>query len=111
MNVIFHEHIHKIVECYVDDVAVKSHNKGDHLADLKRVFDIMRVHQLKMNLTKSFLGVVSSKFLEFVVTSKRIHLDPEKVCAIQEMQSLRSLKELRSLPGRLAYIQRFISNL
>ena len=32
-----------------------------------------------MNPTKSFLGVSSSKFLEFVVTSKGIHLDPEKV--------------------------------
>jgi len=55
-NVIFHEHIRKTIECYVDDIAVKSHNKDDHLADLKRVFDIMRAHQLKMNPIKSFLG-------------------------------------------------------
>ena len=59
MNVIFHEHIRKIVECYVDDIAVKSHAKGDHIADLKTVFDIMRVHQLKMNPTKAFLGVAA----------------------------------------------------
>jgi len=53
MNVIFHEHIRKIVECYVDDITLKSRDKGDHLADLKRVFEIMRAHQLKMNPTKS----------------------------------------------------------
>jgi len=41
INAIFLEHICKIVECYVDDIAVKSRDKGDHLADLKRVFDIM----------------------------------------------------------------------
>ena len=41
MNTIFHEYIRKIVECYVDDIALKSCDKGDHLADLKRVFDIM----------------------------------------------------------------------
>jgi len=58
MNAIFREHIHKTVECYVNDIAVKSHAKGDHIVDLKTVFDIMRVHQLKMNSTKSFLGVV-----------------------------------------------------
>jgi len=45
MNAIFHEHIRKTVECYVDDIAVKSCAKGDHIADLKIVFDIMRVHQ------------------------------------------------------------------
>jgi len=97
MNVIFHEHICKTVECYVDDISVKSRDKGDHLADLKRVFDIMRARQLKMNPTKSFLGVASGKFFEFIVRSKGIHLDLEKVCAVQEMQPLRNLKELRGL--------------
>ena len=99
MNAIFHEHIRKIVECYVDDIAVKSHSKGDHIADLKTVFDIMCVYQLKMNPTKSFLGVASSKFLGFVVTYKGIHLDLEKVRTIQEMQPPRNLKELRGLQG------------
>ena len=40
MNVIFHEHMRKIVEFYVDDIAVKSLTKGDHIADLKTVFKI-----------------------------------------------------------------------
>jgi len=39
MNAIFHEHTRKIVECYVDDIAVKSRDKDDHLAYMKRVFD------------------------------------------------------------------------
>ena len=42
MNIIFHEHIRKTVEYYVDDIAVKSHAKEDRIADLKTVFDIMR---------------------------------------------------------------------
>ena len=75
-----------MVECYVDDIVVKSHNKNDHLRDLKIIFDIMRAHQLKMNPIKSFLGVSSGKFLGFIVTSKGIHLDPDKVKAIQSMQ-------------------------
>ena len=96
------------MECYVDDIAVKSRTKGDHIADLKRIFDIMQAHQLKMNPTKSFLGAASGKFLEFV---KGIHLDPEKICAIQEMQPPKNLREFRGLQGRLAYIRRFILNL
>ena len=82
MNVIFHEHICKTIECYVDDISVKSRGKGVHLVNLKRVFDIMRTHQLKMNPTKSFLGVASGKFLRFVITSKRMHLDPKKIRVI-----------------------------
>jgi len=32
MNVIFHEHIRKTVECYVNNITMKSCDKGDHLA-------------------------------------------------------------------------------
>ena len=74
------------------------------------MFDIMRAHQLKMNLTKS-LGVSSGKFLGFIITSKGIHLDPDKVKAIQSMQPSKNLKELRGLQGRLANIRRFIAHL
>jgi len=35
---------------------VKSRDKGNHLADLKRVFDITRAHQLKMNPTNPSWG-------------------------------------------------------
>ena len=82
MSTIFRNHLQKTVECYVDDIVVKSHDKNDHLHDLRTMFDIMRVHRLKMNPTKSFLGVSSGKFLGFIVTSKGIHLDPDKVKAI-----------------------------
>ena len=82
MNEIFHEHMRKTVECYVDDIVVKSRTKGDHTVDLKTVFEIMWAHQLKMNPTKSFLGVANGKFLGFIVTFKEIHLDSEKVRAI-----------------------------
>ena len=61
----------------------------------------MWAHQLKMNPTKSFLGVLSGKFLGFIVTSK----------GIQSMHPPRNLKELRGLQGRLAYIRRFIADL
>ena len=82
MNTIFYEHIREIVECCLDNIAGNNCDKGDHLGDLKRLFDNMWVHKLKMNPIKSFLGVTSGNFFGFVVTSKGIHLDPEKVRAI-----------------------------
>src|SRR4051812_13112232 len=111
MDKIFSKLTRKTVECYVDNIAIKNRHKGDHLRDLREVFDLMRSHQLKMNAAKSFLGVSSGKFLGFVVTSKGIHLDPEKISAIRDMEPPWSLKELRGLQGKLTYIRRFISNL
>jgi len=95
MNTIFRNHLQKMAECYVDDIAVKSRDKNDHLRDLKIMFDIMWAPQLKMNPTKSFLGVSSSKFLRFIITLKGIHLDQDMVKAIQNAHPPKNLKELR----------------
>jgi len=82
MSIIFRSHFRKTVKCYIDDIAVKSCDKNNHLCDLKTMFNIMRAYQLRLNLTKSFLDVSSGKFLRFIVTSKGIHLDPDKVKTI-----------------------------
>jgi len=57
----------------------------------------MWAHQLKMNPTKSFMRVANGKFIGFVIKSKGIHLNLEKVYVVQEMQPLRNLRELRGL--------------
>jgi len=62
MNTIFHNYLQKMVEYYVDDIAVKSRDQNDHLHDLKIVFKIMWANQLKMNPTKFFLGISSGTF-------------------------------------------------
>ena len=111
MMKIFQDMQHKTVECYVDDLAVKSKRKEDHLQDLREVFLRLRKHKLRMNPLKCFFGVSSGKFLGFIVRKAGIELDPIKVKAILEMPSPRTLRELKGLQGRLVYIRRFISNL
>ena len=101
MNAIFHEHIRKTVEFYVDDIAVKSRDKGDYLTYLKRVFNIMRAHQMKMNPTMSFLGVASGKFLWIYRWIQRNSLGfAEDLCRSRDATS-ENFKELRGLHGQL----------
>ena len=105
MNTIFHEHIRKTVKYYVDDIAVKSRAKGITLL-------IWKEHSTSCRrINWRWTQPSPSWVLEFIVTSKGIHLDPEKVRAIQEMQPPINLRVLRGLQERLAYIRRFISNL
>ncbi|KAI5338076.1 hypothetical protein L3X38_017347 [Prunus dulcis] len=111
MTTIFNDMLHNTIECYVDDLVVKTRKREHHLSDLKRVFDRLRKHQLKMNPLKCAFGVTSGKFLGFVVRHRGIEIDPSKIKAICEMPPPQNLRELRGLQGRLAYIRRFISNL
>lgn len=67
MQKIFDDMLHKNVDCYVDDLFVKSRKREDHLRDLYMVFDRLRRYQLKMNPLKCAFGVTSGKFLGFIV--------------------------------------------
>ncbi|XP_074314028.1 uncharacterized protein LOC141649233 [Silene latifolia] len=111
MQKIFDDMLHKTIECYVDDVVVKSKKREDHIKDLRAVFERLRKCQLKMNPLKCAFGVTYGKFLGFVVRQRGIEIDQTKIKAINEMPEPKTLKELRGLQGRLAYIRRFISNL
>jgi len=111
MQNIFDNILHKNVECYVDDLVVKSRKKCDHLQDLRMVFDLLRRYQLRMNPLKCAFGVTSGKFLGFIVRHRGIEIDQVKVDAILKMVEPRNIHELKSLQGKLAYLRRFISNL
>ena len=72
---IFDDLLHKNVECYVDDLVVKSRKRGDHLKNLRMVFELLRRYQLRMNPLKCAFGVTSGKFLGFIVRHREIKID------------------------------------
>ncbi|XP_027174389.1 uncharacterized protein LOC113774008 [Coffea eugenioides] len=111
MQSIFDDMLHKNIECYVNDLVVKSKKRSNHLEDLRQVFDRLRRYQLKMNPLKCAFGVTSGKFLGFVVRHRSIEIDQAKIDAILRMPEPRDIHELKSFQGRLAYLRRFISNL
>ena len=111
MQKIFDNVLHKYVECYVDDLVVKTKRREDHLVDLRFVFNRLRKYQLKINPCKCAFGVTSGKFLGFFVRHCGIEIDQSKIEAIQKMLKPKNLRELRGLQRKLAYIRRFISNL
>ena len=82
MTKIFDEIIHKIVECYVDDLVVKAVSYEEHLQHLRIVFDRLRQHALKLNPLKCAFMVSSGKFLGFVIRHRGIEIDPSKIKAI-----------------------------
>jgi len=64
---------------------------------------------MKLNSAKCAFGVSFGKFLDFMVSQRGIEVNPEKVRAILEMSSLKTIKEVLSLTGRVAALNRFVS--
>ena len=61
---IFQDIQRKTVECYVDDLAVKSKKKDTHLDDPWKVFERLQMFKLYMNPLKCFLGYLRENSLD-----------------------------------------------
>ncbi|CAL8118091.1 unnamed protein product [Prunus armeniaca] len=81
MQKIFGDMLHKNVECYVDDLVIKSKRREDHLKDLRMVFNRLWKYQLKMNPLKCAFGVTLGKFLGFIIKHRGIEVDQSKIKA------------------------------
>ena len=88
---------------------VKSLRENDHLDDLQETFDTLRSYNMKLNPSKCVFEVTAGKFLGFLVSQRGIEVNSEKVQAIIELESLRTVKEVQSLNGKIAALNRFDS--
>ena len=88
---------------------VKSLRENDHLDDLRETFNTLRSYNMKLNPSKCVFGVTTGKFLGFMVSQRGIEVNPEKVRAIIELGPPRTVKEVRSLNGKIAALNRFVS--
>ena len=109
VNHMFRLQIGRNVKVYVDGMLVKSQDEEIHLDDLQEIFDTLRQYNMKLNPNKCAFGVSSGKFLGFMVSHKRIEANPDKIQAILDMKPPQNVKEVQSLTGRVAALNRFVS--
>ena len=64
---------------------------------------------MKLNPSKCVFRVASGKFLGFMVSQRGIEANPEKVRAILDMATPKTVKEVQKLTGRVAALNRFVS--
>ena len=78
------------------------------MEDLRETFDTLRSYNMKLNLRKCAFGVTVGKFLGFMVSQRGIEANPDKIRAIIEMTPPRNVKEVQSLNGKVATLNRFV---
>ena len=103
--------MHNEVEVHVDDMIVKSKNREGHMTNLRKFFERIKEYKLRLNLQKCTFGVTIGKLLGFLVSDRRIDVDPSKIKAILDMPPPKSEKEIRGFLGWLQYISRFNAKL
>jgi hypothetical protein len=106
---VLHSQIGRNVLTYVDDIIVKNTKQENHIADLQETFANFRQAGLKLNPEKCVFGVKKGKFLGYLVSTKEIEANPNKIEAILWMEPPNSNKGAQRLAGKLASLNRFIS--
>ena len=97
------------MEVYIDDMLVKSVKVELHITHLTEVFQVLKSYNMKLNPTKCAFGVSAGKYLGFIVNSREIEANPDKIKVMLDMLPPSNIKDIQRLTGRIAALSRFVS--
>nr|KYP30953.1 Retrovirus-related Pol polyprotein from transposon 17.6 [Cajanus cajan]KYP35465.1 Retrovirus-related Pol polyprotein from transposon 17.6 [Cajanus cajan] len=110
MNHILRDCIGKFVVVYFDDILVYSKTFDEHLGHLRQVLIILRENHLYANFEKCTFCKDQVNFLGFIVGKERVHVESEKIKAIQDWPTLKSVRDVRIFRGLASYYRRFVKD-
>ena len=109
VNRMFQKQIGATMEVYIDDMLVKSVKAELHVDHLTESFQVLKYYKMKLNPTKCAFEVSAGKFLGFIVNSRGIKANPDKIRAVLDMRPPSNTKEVQRLIGRITALSRFVS--
>ncbi|GJV91693.1 reverse transcriptase domain-containing protein [Tanacetum coccineum] len=105
----FDSQVGRNIEVYVDDLVINSHTEAEMLRDIDETFCTLCKINMKLNPKKCTFGAVEGMFLGYMVSPEGIKPCPDKTETVLQLPSPRTIKEVQSLNGKLASLNRFLS--
>ena len=97
------------MEVYIDDMLVKSIKAELHITHLANAFQVLKSYNMKLNPTKCVFEVSAGKFLSFIVNSRGIKANPDKIKVVLDMLPPSNVKDIQRLTGRIDALSHFVS--
>ena len=108
MNHIFHTYLDRFVVVFIDDILIYSKSEEEHAEILQIVLQVLKEKKLYEKLSKCEFWLEKVSFLGHVISSGEITVDPSKVEAVLQWETLKSVTEIKSFLGLAGYYRRFI---
>nr|GFC38826.1 reverse transcriptase domain-containing protein [Tanacetum cinerariifolium] len=96
------------LEVYVDDLVIKSRIEQEIIRDIEETFKTLREINMKLNPKKCTFWMREGMFLGYKLNADGLRVCPDKVEAILSLPSLKCLKDVQRLNGKLASLKRFL---
>ena len=108
MNLVLKPITGKFVMVYFDDILMYSQTQSDNVEHLREVLKILQQNKLYVNLKKYRFMTSSLLFLGFIISADEIKVDEEKICAIRDRPTPRTVNEVCSFHGLATFYRRFV---
>lgn len=95
---------------YLDDVIVVSNSFERHLEILDTIFKKFRNAGLTLSKEKCTFCKPELRYLGYVVGSNGLHVDPDKIKAILDIPTPKTVAEVRRIIGTASWYRRFIAS-
>nr|GEW17426.1 putative reverse transcriptase domain-containing protein [Tanacetum cinerariifolium] len=109
MNRVCRPYLDKFVIIFIDDILIYSKSKEEHEVHLKLILGLLKKEKLFGKILKCEFWLQEVHFLGHVVNSEGIHVDPNKIEAVNNWKPLKTPTEIRSFLGLAGYYRRFIA--
>jgi hypothetical protein len=73
---------------YVDDIVIANKKKDAYISDLAETLTNMHEARLNLNLEKCIFRITKGKVIRYLVSTKGIEANPDKIIATTQMQPL-----------------------
>ncbi|KAK6582321.1 hypothetical protein PZA11_004729 [Diplocarpon coronariae] len=108
MNNILFDYLNDFYTAYLNDILIYSTNRLNYKSHMKRVLQRLSDAGLQADLKKCEFNIIETKYLGFIITTKGVWVDFNKVAVVENWTYPSTIKGIQSFLGFCNFYCRFI---
>ncbi|GJS56451.1 putative reverse transcriptase domain-containing protein [Tanacetum coccineum] len=110
MNRVCKPYLDKFMIVFIDDILIYSSDKEEHVNHLRIILELLKKEKLYAKFSKCDFWIYIVQFIENLIDSQVLHVEPAKIKAVKNWPSPTTPTEIRQFLGLAGYYRRFIKD-